>query len=55
MDAFVNARNDELRVVNESNDVEFLKKELEKSFPECTAESIFRTNIKLRLKKLLNG
>lgn len=47
MNSFADARNEELRLLSESNDVEFLKKELvkaEKLMPYCAAESFFRTN-----------
>lgn len=59
MDSFVNNRNNELKDLKESNDLEFLKKELmktEKSMPECAAESFFRTNklgiIRYRISQL---
>lgn len=38
---------DRLIALRDSNDIEFLKKELvktEKSLPECAAESLYRTN-----------
>lgn len=59
MDSFVNNRNNELKYLKESNDLEFLKKELvktEQSMPECAAESFFRTNklciIRYRISQL---
>lgn len=59
MDAFQNAKTQELSDLTTSNDVEFLKSELknaEKIMPECAAESLWRTNkiaiITHRLKEL---
>lgn len=47
MDSFEKTMTDRLVALRESNDIEFLKKELvktEKSLPECAAESLYRTN-----------
>lgn len=47
MDSFEKTMTDRLVELRESNDIEFLKKELvktEKSLPECAAESLYRTN-----------
>lgn len=47
MNDFIDTKNNELKAINESTDLEFLKKELvktEKTLPECAAESLFRTN-----------
>lgn len=45
--SFVEAKNNELKLLSESNDLEFLKAELEKTkkdLPCCAAESLYRTN-----------
>ena len=47
MDSFENEMNNQLKLLSESNDLEFLKAELEKTkkeLPYCAAESLFRTN-----------
>lgn len=46
-DSFAKTMTDRLITLRESNDIEFLKKELvktEKFLPECAAESLYRTN-----------
>ena len=46
-DSFAKTMTDRITALRESNDIEFLKKELvktEKSLPECAAESLYRTN-----------
>lgn len=47
MENFESTRNKELELLSESNDIEFLKKELKKandSLPDCAAEGFFRMN-----------
>lgn len=47
MDSFEKLKTAELTMLKNSTDVEFLKKELERTYkhlPECAAESLWRTN-----------
>lgn len=47
MESFENVMNNQLKLLSESNDIAFLKAELEKTkkeLPYCAAESLFRTN-----------
>ncbi len=47
MDSFEKLKTAELTMLKNSTDVEFLKRELErthKHMPECAAESLWRTN-----------
>lgn len=61
-DSFAKTMSDRLIALRDSNDIEFLKKELvktEKSLPECAAESLYRTNklniIQSRINELLRS
>lgn len=57
MESFESMKTNQLKALEESNDIAFLKNELaktERSLPECAAESLFRTNKISILKNRIN-